>query len=755
MSEKLKVPAAAPQYVDLSRLSFAIWWSVLLAVHLVICGYNASFALFYRELQNTYLYACLDYSGIGMPAEDHQVISLVNAAMAAVHGACVLLMVAGSVWRRELVFSPWRKDKNRAYRVSKLDSRSNSNKPALPRSRLVRLYSYVLGQRGLVGVNGSNFHSILVARELVEMALQTVQAYRMSWLLPRMLLNRFYLALIVLNCWSSVLVYTLLFKRSEARKRFAYLMCDCTLNVVSCIGVPLIVVLSYIGEYDWELTGFPLVKWYDDEWSARVLNEFQMVLVVSWMDLASRTIFSIGVISTTNSLKDLLRKSSGASLRRIACDAEVVKTPDKEGRVDSKARSGTGSRLQSIKPNNLQSRARRGLSHFVYAVFALWGLVIIALHLQASVQPEQPQCVLQVHPWAVSNPACYLAVLDCHRLGISGKKEEVEAKWNEFDRSTVVTLVIRHCPALEVPDSIGDFHITTGVKVYNSTINDWGVSAALTNTNHPELIWFYLVRVNLTDGILPAGALSTDFPGKLYDLEFTYTNIRELPDDLDSSWLIGTTVYFEYSELTSIPPSLMRLDPYSISFVGSPIAQLPPEIFEVADMVYMYMAGIPIQELPRNVANISPQLGYIYMVNTNISFFWSWADPLVERLAEIIIAGSPYCTELEKIKSGEASGFSSPSSPEYSRILMDPSEANLDIISQVIFCDEQPLLTVYPIDFEDSYITQEQSDTVEKKWNTDTIAMSKDRGVTRQLVVLMESDGLFVPGYTGETGGGY
>ncbi|KAE9195669.1 hypothetical protein PF004_g20364 [Phytophthora fragariae] len=479
------------------------------------------------------------------------------------------------------------------------------------------------------------------------------------------------------------------------------------LNLVSCIGVPLIVVLSYVGEYDPEIAGFPLEKWYDDVWSARVLNEFQMVVVVSWKDLVSRTIFSVGVFFTTSNLKDLLRKAPGASRRRIgpiirSDTNEVELYNDKNLGVVPKSLSGMVHVHQLHEGTNRNARAERGILRFVSAIFALWGLVIIVLHVQASVQPEQPQCVLQVRPWAVSNPACYLAVLDCHHLAIAGKKDEVEAKWNEFDRSTVVTLVIRHCPALEVPDSIGDFHITTGIKVYNSTISDWGVSAALTNTNHPELIWFYLVRVNLTGGVLPEGALSTDFPGKLYDLEFTFTNIRELPDDLDSRWLIGTTVYFEYSELKSIPPSLIRLEPYSISFIGSPITELPPEIFEVADMVYMYMGGIPIQELPRSVVNLSPQLGYIYMVDTNISFFWSWADPLVEKAVPITISGSSYCAELEKIRSGESASFSVPTLPDYSAILMDPSEANLELISQAIYCDDQPLATVYPIGFEDS-----------------------------------------------------
>ncbi|KAL4172405.1 hypothetical protein KRP22_007569 [Phytophthora ramorum] len=306
----------------------------------------------------------------------------------------------------------------------------------------------------------------------------------------------------------------------------------------------------------------------------------------------------------------------------------------------------------------------------------------------------------------MSKPACYLAILDCHRLGIAGAKDEVEARWSEFDRSTVVTLVIRHCTALQVPDSIGDFHLTTGIKIYNSTINDWGETAAVTNANHPALIWLYFVRVHLPDGRLPEGVLAADFPGNLYDLEFTYTNLRELPDDLDSKWLIGTTVYFEYSELTSVPPVLLRLDPYSISLIGSPITEIPPELFEVPDMVYMYMGSSDIQALPQNVTNLSPALAFIFFTNTNISFFWSWIDPLVERSLEnpraaLLLGGTTYCSELEKIKSGEANAFSVSPSPEYSVILTD-FKVHQDAILHTVDCDLDNAEPVYPIAFEDS-----------------------------------------------------
>lgn len=72
------------------------------------------------------------------------------------------------------------------------------------------------------------------------------------------------------------------------------------------MGVEIIVVLSYVGQYDPKFLGFPEIIWYNDEWVARELNECQMKLVVSWWDLASRAIFSLGLVMTTASMKTLL-----------------------------------------------------------------------------------------------------------------------------------------------------------------------------------------------------------------------------------------------------------------------------------------------------------------------------------------------------------------------------------------------------------------------------------------------------------------
>lgn len=182
---------------------------------------------------------------------------------------------------------------------------------------------------------------------------------------------------------------------------------------------------------------------------------------------------------------------------------------------------------------------------------------------------------MQVRPWGATRPSCYLVGLDCYTLAISGKKDEVEEKWSEFDSSTVVQLLIRHCPALEMPDSISKFHGLHGIKAYNTTILDWGESAALTNANHPDLVTLYLARVNMTDGVLPMGFQSADFPQNLNDIELCVTNLRSLPDDLDSKWHQQAGLQFEYSQLVAIPAVLLRLEPMFFALTGNPITDIP------------------------------------------------------------------------------------------------------------------------------------------------------------------------------------
>ncbi|KAK1930738.1 hypothetical protein P3T76_013695 [Phytophthora citrophthora] len=660
---------------------------------MTISIYNAVFAYSYSILQQSYLETLLEAFYFGMSPPYYPLISIAHGIMSALHGICVLLMVGGSIWQRSLVFTPW-------------SSRTARNKLKKSPNRTVsqKILAQISDRHGICGVNGKYFHEIQLYREIVETTLQTVQAYRMSKFLPRTLLNRFYVILLAFNCWSSVFV-NLCFKGNEARKRFASIVLDCVLDLVASMGVQVIVVMSYSSDFDLNLNIFSYLTLFNNEWMARAYNEFQMVVVVSWWDLASRVVFSFGLFVSTTNMKELLEclpsnRNQVAQFDYSAVPVENTKKPPLSPTVD-------------LIKETLPKRLKHKILQVVNLFFGFWGALVLALHIHSSAQPTLPQCLMQVRPWAASRPSCYLVGLDCNTLGISGSLNEVDKIWSEFDSSTVVQLLIRHCPALEVPDRFNTFHRVRWIKAYNTTIKDWGESAAITNSNHPDITSLFMIRVNMTDGLLPVGFQSTDFPSLLYDVDFTVTNLRELPDDLDLKWHLGSTVQIEYSQLKTVPPVIIRLQPFYLALTGNPLTELPPGIFEVDGMFLLGISHMNIRELPQNVSKPSQTLLWTFMRDTNISFFWAWADILVERMvsqgqtAPWIAGYSTYCTDLAKIQNGTADGFEVPLLPEYSQSLMNSSKENLQTISRAANCKPTTGLPsgegiFYPLVYEDS-----------------------------------------------------
>ncbi|KAJ8578851.1 hypothetical protein ON010_g351 [Phytophthora cinnamomi] len=568
---------------------------------------------------------------------------------------------------------------------------------------------------GLCGVNGKYFDAALVCREIIETALQTMQAYRMSMLLPRTLLNRFYVILLAVNCWSSLIADSVFFGRDEARRRFACIVLDCILDLMSSMGVVVLVLLNYVGEYSTQFKGFDEKLWYNDEWVARALNELRIAVVDSWQDLVSRTIFSIGLVITTTSMKRLLWSMPRNGNRITQSATSIVVAVKATQKLLRKSRELTstaefaGPRL--IKPSYkkwMRTHGDRIALRAVYLLFGTWGVIVLGLHINASMQPVLPQCFMQVRPWAVSRPSCYLAGLDCHTLGISGEKDEVEVKWSEFDASTVVQVLIRHCPELEVPPIISEFSGLRLIKIYNTTIANWTESAALTNKNHPQMVSLYIARSNFPDGLIPAGLQSPDFPQNLNDIEICVSNLRALPDDLAAKWRPGGIIYVEYSNLSSIPIAFVTLQPSYLAVTGNPITQVPPEIFEVQNMVELSVSSTKLQVLPQNVTQLSASLAVIYVIETGVSFFWSWIDDLVEHPkgphAPLRATGSTYCEDLESLQNGSAKTFRIPISPGYSRILMNASKSNRHEIFRAVNCtkvtDDEKLF--YPLIFDDS-----------------------------------------------------
>ncbi|ETL26719.1 hypothetical protein L916_19651 [Phytophthora nicotianae] len=513
----------------------------------------------------------------------------------------------------------------------------------------------------------------------------------MSKYLPRLLLNRFYVSLVAINCWSCIFVESRWFWKSEARRRFAVILCDVILNLVSTLGLPLIIVLSYLDMYRTEVLEFDFSILGDEVWAAHLLNEAQMVVVVSWPDLLSRVVFSLGLVSSTSDVKDLLRRGPN---------------PAKEINDDSCMASGSQLLQQTsyYKEAGPQVHRRRRLLRFVYIANAAWGVVLLALHVHASLQEPLYECATQVRPMANILPSCYVVNFDCHALRISGRFDEVQSEWSKFDKGTSWTLRILHCSALEVPPSFVEFHGLQQIEVYNSTIVDWSADSAISSTNHPEMVVLSVVRVNMTDGLLPLGLQSQEFPPGLRQINFCETNLKTLPDDLDSNWPSGAGIYMENNKLTEIPAALAHLRPVYLMARGNPITQLPSELFEGV-LSYLTLGGTNLAELPQNVAEPSTALAYLDVTDTDIAFFRSWMEPLVEDMLGVTpllaAGGTPYCSDLDAIMSGSSSKFTTPFETGQSTLLMNASVENWEYLLQAVDCSPSYGLALFPLEYWD------------------------------------------------------
>ncbi|KAG6967669.1 hypothetical protein JG687_00004143, partial [Phytophthora cactorum] len=587
-------------------------------VHLLTCAYNAGFAKFYWDYNESFLSFSLESYGIGIHRENFLIIAYVHIALASAHAVCVLHMIICSISQRTVSFTLDTKAICKGAR--KMFKKNSASVQQLEPDRtgsvvsrtFTRAYMKLAHRQGFFGVNGKHFHRIHIFREVLETALQTVQAIRMSKYLPRPQLNLFFVGLLVANCWSSVLINSRWFWRGEAHRRFALVVCDCVLDMMSTIGVSVMIVMQYADQYNVALAGFNFDDLVDDNWVAQMLNEAQMVLVVSWSDMAMRAVFSLGIIITTTNMKELLRRRPKRRNRLVPADsrdslfsyeAHTLLSPLPEN-TDLKSTSNW-KKNSHVKKEIVRSSPRMSASHGIHFLFALWGFVVLALHIDAILQMPLMECVPKVHPMAGALPSCFVVDFNCHILGISGTQDEVLTEWKRFDRRTA-------------------------------------------------------------------------------------TNLEFIPDDIDSKWHVGSSVFVENSQLSAVPAALIRLQPYYLVLGGNPIAEVPPELFEIYGMLYLVLARTSISELPRTILNPSMNSPFIDIRDTTVSYFWSWIDPLVEMMLEmapmIIADGSTYCSDLDRILRGESTAFTAPFQADYSLMLMNSSAQNWDLLTKAVDC---------------------------------------------------------------------
>ncbi|KAJ0392129.1 hypothetical protein P43SY_005251 [Pythium insidiosum] len=734
-----------------SRRGFALWWLGFALIHTTAAVFFVLSGFVYQRLPQTFLGLNLSGYSLTMELKYYPLIAVCHYTVAVGHGWVLLHMIRYSLGRGHLVFhhAPNRQRK----RERRADSRSKST---IAPSSLVgdmgatvmrhgrHAWRELFGYRGIFGVGGRYFEVVYMLREMLETTLQSYQAYRMSWFVSRVALNRVYVSVLVVNCLATpVLQHTSW--STVAVQRLLCLVLDLALDFLSTVIIPFVLAAPYARVYDPETTDFEGMLWYDNHFIMQTFNESRLVLVSSWTDLFSKLFFSLGMLTTIEHMKALI-------VRR---DQGLV-SPSKNGNSDRSGRSaGTvdalpsiGPRVSSVFPLRLLQRLSRAISPStaptpvvvaaqtsaqswrrdilrrsstlvvpvvraghrrrlaVLARVALfgWGVGVLTLHLRAERRGDPAVCSLHVRPWTSDKPGCSLLEYNCKSIpGAEGSDAELSATLDAVDVAALALLVTRHCRAVRMPSLLTRYDQLVGLKIYNSTVERWDETAELTQRAHPNLRFAFFVRVNFSAAELPAGLLSRSFPSKLIDVEFSFTNLHGLPDDLHERWVQPMVLSLEDSPVTEYPRVMNRMRLLVAALVGTRITHVDAALFTNSDIMSLHLSRSPVIEVPEDVPlPASTQIGSIKLWRTHISSLPEWiSHPTQGYLARggvIKAGGSPFCDQFNSAKAN-GTAIASGGNATWTWLL---APGNEDVAERVL-CDPPGFHddVYYPVDVEE------------------------------------------------------
>lgn len=654
--------------VRLRSFLFIVFWIIIAMTHILCIGTYGVQSWVYKKLPLASLAFSLQQYDVTMPPANFRVVSIAFQVVAIVHSLLLLEMLVASLWYRKFSFRiTFTAQKRYRHTVSTTRQRARNTLA----NQAIRIVNLVIGERGFLGVKGRHFAVIYIVREIFETILQSIQAFRMSQFVPRLLVNRFFVFTIVINCWSTPII-KYLFKHNPPLERLLCLVFDIALDFTSTVGVPLVLAIPYWKQYDFEITNFPYDLFWNDFWLVNMINELRIVFVSSWSNLISELTFSASLLICLQDVKYLLcsyrtiTSEKKRSHRKCFCNTvEPIYVGNQSPDIlinqnINKVKSALHTNLYPSNYSTYQIDQTNQASNvipfqdistrFVHAVhifMIIWGVLLLVLHVNASFRSLPVHCGQQAWQWFGTKAGCSLLQVNCNKiLGSTGNYSELDQVFAHVDEQTLIYIVIRHCPYIEIPARIQVFPNIVGLKIYNSTIASWDTDAAVTTTHHPRLVFLFVVKSNMTR--VPQGAMSPDFPSKIKDIEFAWTNLTTLPDNLTDIWPRDGFIMFERSQFLSVPETLLRQSNFQVSMAGGIVTQLPSEVFTNPMATELWLSGNPIIELPDKLVP-STSIQFVDLSNTMLQTLPSWLEDASIEFSVLYAGGSPLCDNMAPI----------------------------------------------------------------------------------------------------------
>ncbi|GAB9472753.1 hypothetical protein Gpo141_00009925 [Globisporangium polare] len=546
-----------------------------------------------------------------------------------------------------------------------------------------------------MGIEHPYFLQFLMMREIVEIASQGYQTYTSSTMVPRRWINNLATAMLVLNCWSTLLVEAF-GPKSLTVQRVLCLAIDTVLDFGWTVVIPVCIAFPYIVAYDPKLKAYPDHLLANYEWQLTWQMDIQQLCITSWLDFISSMLPCVSMLTSSRSIARMLDEkrtmiqperllpplSKRVALKQIEAAANVasvgiaqltalVAPPSSTSRqqmffsplLKFFRQTRTSTRISTTsRPSRRHGSWPEINSHFLF--FFLLGVGVLCAHFYAAAVATRARadvgCLVPMRPWFTRSYACAYANINC-RAGRTGNPSdrtaifdegEIEERLSAFQPNALRYLVISHCSALKIPATVQRFHNLQMVEVYNSTIIEWPSTATFTSRSHPNLRRFGLTRTNLST--LP-DALVQDAPFVFMNL--IATNLTTLPDSILSNWKALQYFTMEHGQLREIPRAIAAMEGLERLSVCDNLIEALPESLPGAYSV-LNVARNPLRALPRTIRDAS-RLRTVTFEHTQVADGPTWlADAMAARAKTLSVFGnsSPFCEHVAALPSSPASG---------------------------------------------------------------------------------------------------
>ncbi|GAB9472542.1 hypothetical protein Gpo141_00009718 [Globisporangium polare] len=464
----------------------------------------------------------------------------------------------------------------------------------------------MLSTSGFCGVRGVFFEPVVMLREVIEIAIQTAQAYQCSRQTAKFWVNASFAILIIVNCYSSPLLHKLSNRFSSVSvTRVAVLVVDLALDLVWFAVIPSLIWFPYLCA----LMHSELVM-YGDTYIIEGIMELPVFFVTSYLDLLVKLWPPVSIYFTMRKIELLTRRA-----RKHRPDASHSSSSKKVAvAVDPKATSS--------KPRCMGGFTCERVEKWLSVLLLCWAHTIAIVYIYANfvvTPPCSSGCQLVLRPWFQSSATCQCAALElnCLELGIEGSASQIQEALSETHVKDLLSLMLTHCPALNVPPAIRNLNDLYGLVLLNCTLESWDDDAAITSAYFPHLSYVNLVHTPVLE--VPKALLHTDLPPSLYEIDIIGSNLTKLPDNVDEMWSHLTALLLEDNNLSEYPMALTRMPALEmLSLYDNQIAHIPDNAFlKNARLRYLLLAKNPLVSLPKSLGSLTV-LFHVLAMWTNI-----------------------------------------------------------------------------------------------------------------------------------------